>query len=262
MNQWRPIPRALILETLIHRWSKDHPAPDVVGFAVALDMHLSGSPWSSRKLSEWAGWTRYRANRILGDVRAYVQEWNQQDRPLITNGNRPPTPNDPEDLAPKIDRKPATIDDGFSHHARGSTITPTPTPTDPETVDVPISDVKSERVDLEGIWSELEDIRLSARPNSNRAKLGGRRDMLRVRVKEHGREAVVQAWRWWWESPNSRAEFLRAGGYSYSTFLRAKNLREYVDLSNDWTPGEGLTGSDWFDDAQFDDLGNLITLKN
>ena len=261
MKQWRPIPRALILDTLIHRWTKDSPAPDLVGFSVALDMHLSGSPWSSRKLSQWAGWTRYHSNRVLSDVKEYVKQWENKDRPLITNDHRPHDPNNINDLKDKIEPKSATIDDGFSHHARGSTITPTPTTTDPETVKVPISDVKSERIDLGAVWSELEDIRLLARPNSNRAKLGGRRDMLRVRVKEHGREAVVLAWRWWWESSDSRAEFLRGGGYSYSTFLRAKNLREYVDLSNDWTPGENIGGSDWFDDAQFDDLGNLITLK-
>lgn len=262
MKQWRPIPRALILDSLIMRWTKDHPAPDLVGFSVALDMQLSGSAWSSRKLSEWAGWTRYHANRILSEVRAYVEEWENQDRPLITNGHRPPEPNDPKKIRAKTGHKPATISDGFSHHARGSTPTPKPKPTDPKTVDVPISNVKSERLDLGAVWSDLEDIRLAARPNSNRAKLGGRRDMLRIRVTEHGREAVTLAWRWWWESSDSRAEFLRSGGYSYSTFLRAKNLREYVDLSNDWTPGENIGGSDWFDDAQFDDLGNLITLKH
>ena len=255
MNQWRQIPRALIVDSLIMRWTKEHPAPDLVGFAVAAEMLLAGSPWSSRKLSEHCGWTRYRANQVLHDVKVFVDQWKQYDRPLITNSEQPPKPSDSKELEEQIGKVSAGSRSGFSHHARGSTVTTTTTATPKKTG-------SSIRVDLDQLWENMESIRCSVQPNSKRRKLGGRRDSLRTRVGEHGEDAVLHAWRWWWESNDKAARFLRDGGYKVSTFLRPKNLRDYVDASQDWDPdaSDGATG--WFTDDDFDELGNLIQIKN
>ena len=117
----------------------------------------------------------------------------------------------------------------------------------------------SHKVDLEDLWETLEDIRLEREPNARRSKLGARRQILRARVGEHGAESLVLAWRWWWNAATDRARFLRSG-YRYQTFLRAGNLREYVELSQDWQDREADEGADLFDlgPDSFDENGNLI----
>ena len=254
MNQWRPLPRALIVDSLARRWSRDNPAPDLVGFAVALEFALMGDPWSSYKLRDYTGWTRYKSNETLRKVKGFVDEWNENDRSVNTDGNQPSTPSNIKNLERRTGQESVEVRSNSDHHARGSTITPTSTATPKKTG-------SSIRVDLDQLWEDMESIRCSVQPNSKRRKLGGRRESLRIRVGEHGEDAVLHAWRWWWESNDKAARFLRDGGYKVSTFLRPKNLRDYVDASQDWDPAasDGATG--WFTDDDFDENGNLIELK-
>ncbi len=115
--------------------------------------------------------------------------------------------------------------------------------------------LKKPAVDVAAVWDRLEDIRLEHTVGSKRRKVGQRRAVLKARINEHGVEAIVNAWLWWHKSDDRRARFLRAN-YRYKTFFVPGNLREYVDLADDWT--NQTEPVDVFDRANFDENGNLI----
>ena len=107
MQYWRPVPQALITDTLIHRWTKDNPAPDLVGFLVAFDRLMAGTPWSARKLAVYAGWSRWRANQTLQAARDFQAEWQELNRPLFTESARPPEVSDSGQIGNQSGQKPA-----------------------------------------------------------------------------------------------------------------------------------------------------------
>lgn len=260
MQFWRPVPQSLITELLIIRYDKTHPAPDAVGFMVALDMKMGGSPWSARKLAQWAGWSRWKAAQMKDRVDDFHAEWDTDNRPLLAASYLPPIANNLGNIGDRTSHVPATFRPETSHHARASYKNTTEQEQSSITEDVETSSIKADRIDLDAVWNSLEDIRLKARPNSNRSKLGKRRELLRSRVTEHSIDALLQTWAWWWNADDQRARFLREGSFSYSTFLRAGKLRDYVERASQWDVTK-LSSSGWFDDDDFDDCGNLIELK-
>lgn len=166
----------------------------------------------------------------------------------------------------KQDSTKGSNDPDIDHALESDSSTPLAFPTGSESVPPPPANAgpkrqkggasKSERVDLRAIWQKLEDIRLENTVGGLRNELGKRRDTLRARVNEHGADAVVNAWLWWHTSDHHRARFLRAK-YRYSTFFRASNLREYVELANEWQ--NEAPPVDIFDRSNFDENGNLIS---
>jgi len=287
MQYWRPIPQALLTELLMKRWDKDNTAPEAVVFMVAIDRIMSGNPWSARKLGDYAGWSRWKANRMIEDVKAFVDEWNGiQNRPTFTEGAQPPMMNNVHNLHGQTDRKPATNQPKTSHHAPAINNNKT---TQEQTGSIytvenergivakvvvdggsvrdgndrpkPKADQSTKAVErddrLNALWLEMEQIRLKACPGSRQRKLGKRRQTFKLRVAEHGDQSIVKAWKWFWESNDQRAQFLRAGGYGIQTFLRAEKLRDYVDKADEWNPDADVGGTDWFTDDDFDEHGNL-----
>ena len=268
----------------MHRWSKGNPAPDAVGYMVALDRIMAGAPFSARKLADYCGWTRWHSTQVLGSVRAFLSEWHQ---PHQTAGYQPPTPSNAKGLQGQPGHNPANYQPETGHHAGGYTSTPTEQPQPEHTyagargadslVGAPQAGggpsplasgppiekeghppkAKAKAVDLTGLWDAMEDIRLGAMPGSRRAQLGKRRDMLRARVAEHGETQLLHCWRWWWQSNDQRAQFLRDNGYGISTFLRAGKLRDYMDKATEWDPEAEASGGQWYTDADFDENGNL-----
>jgi len=104
MEYWHPMPQALTVDLLAHRWTPDHPAPEAVGFMVALDRMRAGHPWSIRRLATWAGWTRHRAHRVRDSARAYLTTWEDRTQPDTTS--RPPIPNNPSNIRGRTGQKP------------------------------------------------------------------------------------------------------------------------------------------------------------
>ena len=264
---WHPIPQVLAVDLMAHRWTPENPAPDAVGFVVAFDRARSGAPWSVRKLAACMGWKKHHAHRVLLEAKAYLEGWESRTQVGIDEWT--PKTSKHNNLDDNPGRIPDTFRTDSGHHARGSTNTHTEqnrsslnksSEVDQHKTTTKAPRVTAERVDLSGIWEKLEDIRLEARPGSNRAPLGKRRDILRLRVQEHGAEALLHVWRWWWTSSESRPEFLRSKGYSYSTFFRAQGLREYVDLAREWDPKTEGSGG-WFDDLEFDETGNVVNFN-
>jgi len=100
MEYWHPMPQALAVDLLAHRWTTDHPAPEAVGFMVALDRMRAGHPWSIRRLATWAGWTRHRARRVRDSARVYLTAW--EDQTQVGHTSRPPIPNNPGNIRGRI----------------------------------------------------------------------------------------------------------------------------------------------------------------
>ena len=75
MQRWNPAPVGLIEQATRQRWTRDNPAPDVLGFLVAFHGLDNGDPWSVRNLATWAGWTKHKAAAVLSDVRSFAAEW-------------------------------------------------------------------------------------------------------------------------------------------------------------------------------------------
>jgi hypothetical protein len=272
----------------MQRWTKDTPAPDAIGFMVALDRKMSGSPWSARKLAEYAGWSRWKATQQLNGVKTFYAEWHGEvNQPLPTARQQPPRVSNVGHLQVHSNQEPAREQPETSHHARASYKNTTeqeqlkdnysrvngqadsvaspeadgwPSPlgkVEPSNTKEGHSSLKSEPVDITGLWEQMEDVRMSSVKGGRRAKLGKRRDTLRLRVNEHGADVVLHAWSWLWQSRDHRAQYLRDNGYGISTFLRASKLRDYVDKADQWTPGESVGGSDWFSEDDFDEFGNV-----
>ena len=103
MEYWHPMPQALAVDLLAHRWTTDHPAPEAVGFMVALDRMRAGHPWSIRRLATGAGWPRHRAPRVRDSARAYLATWEDRTQPGTTS--RPPIPNNPGHIRGRIGQK-------------------------------------------------------------------------------------------------------------------------------------------------------------
>lgn len=250
MQYWRPVPQALIADLLICRWTKENQAPDAVGYMVVLDRMMAGAPWSARKLATYAGWSRWKATQTLAQAKNFASTWGT-GQPPVTVGYQPYQTNETNDIAEQPSQKPAKEQPETSHHGRGSYKNTTKQNRKP----------KHTSSEIDVVWEEMETVRLEANPKGKRRKVGGRRHTLQLRVNEHGKDAVLHAWVWFWNSNDRRARYLRDEGYGVQTFLRAGNLRDYIDKASDWTHGNE-TALGWFDDDDFDDTGNLVTLKH
>ena len=59
------MPRDLILQARRAHWSRQRPAPELVGYAWAVLEISEGRPPSVRALAAWTGWGRTKSARIL-----------------------------------------------------------------------------------------------------------------------------------------------------------------------------------------------------
>ena len=299
-RRWHPAPRGLVAKAGRERWTKDNQAPTLIGYLWAWHLMDDGERPTRREIARDLGWSEYRARKLLDEVRADFTEWQaltRSDRPPNPEKrpkHREKSPPDPSDYAdigePRFDSGP-TATEPRPIAGAGSTPTRTnrnidrqlpveedrllgsdlsaPPEVSVEAVAAPGSpgphrrkaaNIKSPKIDLDGLWDTLESVRVENRPNAKRAKLGKRRASLRDRVAEHGPDAVILAWRWWHTSDAPRARFLRSD-YGYNTFLRPGNLRDYVQFSQEWNQAEQEGSTDLFDlgPDSFDSDGNLIS---
>ena len=293
-DRWHPAPQSLIDAALSERFSKTAPAPDVVGFLAVFARLGTPSPWTARRLADWAGWSRWKASQTIQAAKDWKQQWtNSGHSSQQASGHQNPT------TARPYEDKPATFrpDSGKKQPSRARI---TKTIQDSTCIDLPdgrssVSEFenglgsgvavpsdapglaapepnaatpakKADRLKYADLWAEMERIRLAHVPNARRVKMGKRHAEIRARVTEHGQAELLKAWRWVWESRHQRARFLRDGGYAtYSTFFRAKNCRDYVGFSAEWDPNESTQsgGVDLFDlpAEAFDEAGNIIDFQ-
>ena len=223
MKQWNPAPRELVYELLKTRWDRKNPAPQIVVWHWAWHILDGGGAVSRRDVETYAGWTGWKAGKLLQEVKANYAEWqgypakptqtnqkpttNQPDAPVITDSCEPePTRNQPQTNQLR---------------ARDPSYTPKPLhPTEPSTSD------KDSAADL---WNEINKTRKetgSARALSLTQK---RRRFLTARLrKKDGRENVLRVVDWWLRSDHHRAVWVREN-YGWDTVQR--KFDEYLELS-------------------------------
>ena len=128
--------------------------------------------------------------------------------------------------------------------------------------------VKAPRLSYKAFWKAMEGIRLANVPNARETKIGARNQVVAARVKEHGEEALIHAWRWVHESSHQRATYLRNHCHAtYGTFFAASKCRQYVGFASEWdreSEQRSAARPDIFDlgDGDGDDSGNIIDFRN
>jgi hypothetical protein len=284
MNRWHPAPRAIIDDELMRRWTKENPAPDLVIHMVLVSRIESGAPWTKGKLSRWAGVTDYKARQCIAAAEAWLKEWTEPQLQTSTPFNRIgdevnnrthsiiSTTCDTDSTAIQPQK---TANQPLARASSSSTRTHTPhthvglsvKPDEIESPATPDPEPTPKPDELGKLWTDMEAIRLR-HVKGRTGRLGKRRDTLRRRVAEHSVDIVLHAWLWLWESSHKRAQYLRDEGYGVNTFLRASNLRDYVDMSAGWDKAQEIDKAttqaiakfDIFNttDDDFDEHGNLI----
>lgn len=285
-DNWHPCPRALIDDALTKRWSKKHPAPDIVGFMAAFARINTASPWTARSLAEWAGWSRWKASQILSSAKSWESEWNNSGHSIQkatghhsgtipdTYGTDPATfRTDSSKIQPSRAGNYNTRHDNTSLTTNNRPISPLIEPVidSPEGISsataVPVDETglaapeskaaasaqpeqpkKAPRIAYAAFWDAMEGLRLAKVPNARRIKMGRRHSTIRARISEHGEKELIHAWRWLWESSHPRALFLRENNHAtYETFFRASKCSTYVQFAAEWDPATERKNDPEFD---------------
>ena len=287
MKQWLPIPISEIEKIDNDRRLTDTPASTLDGFAYAWLKAYRGAPLSQRQLAQWASWSKRKATDVLNAVISCQHDWMDQKRskngPPVGTKNEPAQSNDPAQLADSADQDrtrsgPDPIQkrtdrarsyslqlesqlDPQLHAGTSSGNSSVKSEQEKKTEPQP----KAARIAYAPFWDEMEGIRLAHVPNARRIKMGKRQPTIRARIKEHGEQPLIHAWRWFWESSHQRAVWLRDNGCSIDTFLAASKCRQYVAFAAEWNPEQEQhhTGPDLMDldDSQFDEYGNIIEFQ-
>lgn len=86
------------------------------------------------------------------------------------------------------------------------------------------------------VWAEMNTIRRDSYPEADRARLRAlaltpaRKRAMSTRIREHGADDVLTAWRWMFMSPDRSAAWLRTEGHANpETFLRPGNCAKYIE---------------------------------
>lgn len=84
------------------------------------------------------------------------------------------------------------------------------------------------------MWNErvVPAAKVAAHPRLNRTRGIGQK--LAARLREHGRDQVALVLRWYAQSPDDRARFLRDGRYELGTLMRPEKFDGYLAFALDW----------------------------
>lgn len=235
MDQWRPVPRALITKVGRRRWTRENPASELAGFCWALDQLMDGYPPSIRDVADYAGWTHWHARQMLDRVREHHREWVSLRRQphsydaQIPHEAQTPEPNHSEDLQPPPAQIPHDTTHESAHRERGTTTQ------DKNNTQI---DMGRNGTDVDRCWHALETIRLNHSKRGRRRKLGEHHQSLRVLLGRWSMQDLEHAWRWWWESGHHIPSFCQQKGLDYGTFLNPVNHARYQAIAQHWTPGQ------------------------
>ena len=75
IDRWHPAPQSMIDAALVERFSKAKPAPEIVGFLAVFARLDTASPWTARRLAEWAGWSRWQAAKTIDAAKEWKAAW-------------------------------------------------------------------------------------------------------------------------------------------------------------------------------------------
>ena len=255
MKRWTPAPSDLIREADRTRWTKERPAPAIVGYVIVWDVLRDGGTWSSRQLAEHLGWSRYSAKAMLKRVEDELVDWRARFDP--EQGGKPDNEENSTDFShnspdfdhktPKFGHQLRVLSGGYeptssdtSTELKPDTRARITTDTDTEkTTDTnnggPAPPARRSSVPIKDTWNKVEILRIEHIPGCKAQKLTkGRRKVLRARIVEHSPDAVVEVWRWALTSKNTRAMYLREHGYVRpDTLHRPSKFAGYLEMANE-----------------------------
>ena len=247
-RRWSPAPDDLVAEADRGRWSRDNPAPGLVGYLIAWRTMRDGGVWTVRRFALHVGWSKWSARRMLARVEADLTEWRSGYSP-DGSGHRPDkTSHGPDKTGHVLRVIPGTYEpepdktshgpDKASHgpddtRARCSTDTHTDRGTDTSIYhssdSAPVSSGPAPEV--AATWKRIEALRAEHLRGSRSLKLTpGRRKHLRARISESSADEVVAVWKWALTSPSPRAAYLREHGFVRpDTLHRASKFHDYAE---------------------------------
>ena len=134
---WHPAPRGLIHAAAAERWTREHPAPDIVVYLWIWSQRDDGAPPSKRDVMRYFGWSDHYARKMLTRVRDDYAAWVRAVSPGSTPGHLPPATSYYNGLpGSDLQKSPRNLRKS-PDRARGSTTqhnTPTRTETDDDAV--------------------------------------------------------------------------------------------------------------------------------
>jgi len=226
MKQWNPAPRELVYELLKTRWDRKNPAPQIVVWHWAWHILDGGGSVSRRDVETYAGWTGWKAGKLLQEVKANYAEW--QGYPAKpTQTNQKPTTNQPD--APVItdscEPEPTTNQPQTNQlRARDPSYTPKPLHSTENTIK---SDKPKDAVAT--AWSRMLEVRSKHRPKTRGIGLtASRRRMVKARLKEHTVEDLLLVTEWHFVSNHPNAAWNREQGNDLDTLIRPANFDRYL----------------------------------
>ena len=249
-TRWSPAPDDLVSEADRTRWTRENPAPAVVGYLSAWNVLRDGGAWTVRRLALHLGWSRWSAESMLKRVRQDLQRWQGADDTTGTYGARPDENSHQTDenrrqllvipggYAPRPDTVPDTVPDNRRARRSTTTTTTTATPTQITAAGAPAAQKpRAADVSVSKLWHAVEELRAIHLPGCRTLKLtAGRRKTLKARVMEHSTDAVLEVWRWALTSRNQRATYLRDHGYVRpDTLHRAAKFAGCLEMAQDDT---------------------------
>jgi hypothetical protein len=110
---WHPAPRGLVTAAATERWTRQHPAPDLVVYLWVWSQHDDGERPTRRQIARLFGWTEHHARTLLKRVKADHSAWHQAHPPRTRHSYRPPKPSNGADLRDQV----AQVSPTFHHES-------------------------------------------------------------------------------------------------------------------------------------------------
>ncbi len=241
MDRWIPVPWNL---------AQSRDPIRLSGWCWCWTQTHEGKPITRRDVQDVTGYGWRKAAKLLDEVQRGYQEWMGQHR--AKSGPKVGQQNDEISTTCKPKRAKSGPKEG-QDRAESVTLRPSLQDTNTNT-NLNIDKVKK-------TWMKLMEISEGSTTASHKLKLTAwRRSMLGERLTDYSQEAIINAWRWWNESTDEHADFLRQnrGRAGIDTFLRRSNHDKYQAFAEDWQ----CTMEEPGPDASIDEMRAWINYKN
>ena len=239
------MPRDLILQARRAHWSRQRPAPELVGYAWAVLEISEGRPPSVRALAAWTGWGRTKSARILRRADYAGRATTEPPTPSDIKGlgltachdratspigraiTEPPTPNNSEGL-----RGAACHDRADGANSRSASRA-----RDPSLEKISVlknTNKKTTEADrARDTWDRCVEFRKKIEPTYRTSWGAKTRRLIVGRSRQFGADDVFAVWCWALTSPHQRAQFLREKGLiRAATLFDVEKFPNYLNFAN------------------------------
>ena len=119
---WHPAPRGLIHSAAVERWTREHPAPDLVVYLWVWSQHDDRERPTRRQVARLFGWSEHRARKMLSRVSGDFEAWQKAFSPTLAHSQRPPQPSNGAQLHDQNARFSPKNHQDSPDHARAITL--------------------------------------------------------------------------------------------------------------------------------------------